>query len=1262
MLKLFTGFLKDKGHRPTNVDSVEAVRQAVLNFERSGLFQRDWYLRTYPDVAAANVDPMAHYLEVGWREGRKPHPFFDAKWYLSKNPDAAASGMSPLLHYWRFGERENRQPCPLFETAWYRATYHAPIGAGSPLGHYLAHRHLKRFSPNRFFDVVYYLDRNPDVAAAGVDPLEHFVSTGFREGRWPSEAFDVSYYVRKYLQGDARDPLTHYFDVGAAQGCLPSAPREEQSAANEIRKFTRKGADFEEFNPYIVGAHKPRAKVIAFYLPQFHAFPENDTWWGKGFTEWTNIGRGTPRFVGHYQPRVPRDFGFYDLSNPEVMPRQVDAAKAAGIHGFCFYYYNFNGKRLLDKPVEQFLANRSIDFPFCLLWANENWTRRWDGSEREILIRQDYRETDAPALIDDFARHFKDPRYIRIDGRPLLLLYRADVVPDVSVTLAHWRQLFETRHGVRPLIFMAQTFNNNDPRELGFDGAFEFPPHKITASLPVANGECQPLDDTFTAQVYKYDDIVAAAAAERPPHFPLVRTVFPSWDNDARRQGQGLTVIGSSPKSYERWLSNSIAFARNNPVQGENLVFVNAWNEWAEGAYLEPDLHFGSAYLNATARSVVGQANTRRRVLLVGHDAFPAGAQMILLNIAKALKNFAVEVEVLLCAGGDLAVAYEAVCPTTVAVDPAERKARIAKLAERGFSHAITNTTAAGVAVDALKDHGFQVLALVHELPRIVSEKGLASAARTIAELADTVVFPAAVVRDQFLSEVATVANATMVRPQGLYQKLQTIPDAKSRLAEEFGFPADARLVVNVGYGDLRKGVDLFCVASQLVAAKRDDTIFVWVGKLDESCAAWLQDAAAFPNVRFAGHRTDIDLFLSAADVFALTSREDPYPSVALEATSLSVPLIAFEAAGGISEMMRENGLGRIVPYGNVAALSEAICEVLGDGGVEQALRRKAKAYSSTSLEYDSYAFDLLHVLDPTVRRISVIVPNFNYARYLAERLNSVFDQGSPVFEVIVLDDASTDDSLAVLDGLSMATRREFKVIPNAANSGSVFAQWARGLAAARGDLVWIAEADDIAETDFLSRLVPSFADEETLFAFCDSKAIDENGNALPVSYKEYYSQVEPGALSHDLVLDSKEFATRFLAQRNLILNASAVVWRRDVLEKALASVRTELGSVKLIGDWLLYLAACGQGGKVAYCAEQKNRHRRHDGGVTLGMSLAKQVKEIGFGHDVVNRLFGEDPERSRAQEAYRAYLSARAEEPEEAETEAKPVKTASSL
>src|SRR6185437_8767787 len=277
-----------------------------------------------------------------------------------------------------------------------------------------------------------------------------------------------------------------------------------------------------------------------------------------------------------------------------TIKKQVRLAEAGGIYCFVFYYYWFNRKRLLERPVEKFLKDRDIKMPFCLMWANENWTRRWDGMEGEVLISQDYRADDDGRLLADFNRHFKDPRYIRIQGRPLLMIYRPGLIADAANVISRWRKNFEKKFAESPIFIMSQSFDDYDPTKLGMDGAIEFPPHKLTKHVPLVNSETKILDDTFSGQIYSYDDVARYSINEAVPEFPLIKTIVPSWDNDARRQGNGLVIQGSTPQKYEAWLSILVEKARTATFFGEPIVCVNAWNEWCEGAYLEPDLHFGS--------------------------------------------------------------------------------------------------------------------------------------------------------------------------------------------------------------------------------------------------------------------------------------------------------------------------------------------------------------------------------------------------------------------------------------------------------------------------------------------------------------------------------------------------------------------------------------------------------------------------------------------------------------------------------------------
>ncbi|MBR0750749.1 glycoside hydrolase family 99-like domain-containing protein [Bradyrhizobium jicamae] len=1222
------------------VEDLLAIKRYL---EALGLFDEAFYSATYPDVVAVGVNPFEHFFLYGFKEGRKPNSIFDPMWYVTTYPDVQEADIQPLLHYARYGESEGRRPSPYFQPAWYREKYAIP-SSDSPLGHYLKNR-VGPFSPIPEFDAQYYLQTYQDVAAASVDPFEHFIFHGYKEGRNPSGEFDTKFYIQRYFKGKTdQNPLLHYMEHRHEDGIYPSPPENEATIPAEIKRFTKPSALFEELRPLPASA-KSRAKVLAYYLTQFHAFPENDKWWGTGFTEWTNIARGVPRFKDHYQPRIPRDLGFYSLADVGTMRKQAKLAKAAGVYGFVFYYYWFNGKRLLEKPLEQFLKTRDIDMPFCLMWANENWTRRWDGMEGEVLISQDYLSEDDERMLGEYNRHFKDRRYIRIQGRPLLMIYRPRLIPDTANVIARWRAIFKTKFNEDPIIIMSQSFDDFDPGPNGMDGAIEFPPHKLTKFVPRVNSEAKILDDTFAGQIYSYDAVAKYSLEEPRPNFPLIKTVVPSWDNDARRQGSGLVIQGSTPQKYETWLSQLVEQAQKHTFFGEPFVCVNAWNEWCEGAYLEPDLHFGSAYLNATARAATGLSRdlSSPKILLVGHDAFPSGAQHLLLNIGKTLRSaFNIEVEYLLLAGGAMEGDYRAVAPLTVLKQASELPPALQHFREKGFTSAIVNTTASGRAAKFLSEMGFRTISLVHELPRILREKNLEDIAQMAIGSAQRVVFASEFVRDKLVEalELDAADERFLIRAQGSYKQIEPAPAEAAALRKEFDIGPSDKMVLGVGYADLRKGFDLFLQVWKLVRQNHPSVHFFWAGGIDPGLKEWLgpeiERAEATGRFHLAGFRSDMQALYSACDVYALTSREDPFPTVALEALSVGVPVVAFEDSGGIPGFLARENVGLVVPYCDVPAMAHAVGNFLRRPPSETEQARMTEIIE-TNFAFADYVRDLLRLAVPALPTISVAVPNYNYAHCLPERLYTIFDQNHPVEEVIVLDDCSSDDSINVIMKLADERQRDLSLVINEQNSGSVFAQWTKAAEMAKGEFLWIAEADDLSEPSFLTSLLTLMkGDPDIAFGFTDSKSIDADGAHVYASYKPYFASIEPGALSRTEVFAGSEFVTRFLSVKNTILNVSSVLWRREALLRALEACRADLRDLRMAGDWRIYLEAlAAPGAKIAYVADPLNVHRRHAASVTHSLKAQKHIAEIDSMHRVARQRFGLGSKDTASQAAY---------------------------
>ncbi len=352
-------------------------------------------------------------------------------------------------------------------------------------------------------------------------------------------------------------------------------------------------------------------RLIAFYLPQFHPIPENDAWWGLGFTEWRNVVSAKPQFAGHYQPHLPGELGFYDLRLVEIQRRQVELAKLYGIGGFAIYFYWFGGKRLLEHPLRQYLENRDLDLPFCLCWANENWSKRWDGRESDILIAQAHSESDDQQFIGYVSEYFADSRYIRIAGRPLLIVYRPDLLPSAKETAARWRQWCRAAGIGEIFLAYTQSFEASDPDKHGFDAAIEFPPNSWNA--PSARDRVRELVRDFSGLIRDWRAFPALSRDYVRPGYRLFRGVNAGWDNTARRSNAALIYVDSSPSAYREWLSNAVAdTVERFSDRSERLVFVNAWNEWAEGAHLEPDQKYAYAYLQATRDALMATAEDER--------------------------------------------------------------------------------------------------------------------------------------------------------------------------------------------------------------------------------------------------------------------------------------------------------------------------------------------------------------------------------------------------------------------------------------------------------------------------------------------------------------------------------------------------------------------------------------------------------------------------------------------------------------------------
>lgn len=1197
---------------------MEIIRQ-------SGLFLSDWYISQTPPAAQDGAQGILHFCLTGWREGLRPNPYFETGWYMQQNPDVAAGGLNPLVHYIIAGEGAGQDPSPWFFTTWYRQTYHIPAGT-SCLAHYLRRRMSGQVSPVPIFDAAWYLDHNRDVATGKGDPFEHFINFGVQETRDPAPDFDIKFYLARYskeLQG--KNPLLHYLANRDSGLFLPRRSAQEAGMAEAVRQAMRPAAFFEEFSP--LPAHAPRkAKLLAYYLPQFHRVSANDAWWGKGFTDWTNLGRALPRFVGHRQPRVPRDLGYYSLDDPQTLKRQIDMARQAGLAGFVFYYYWFNRQRLLEKPLEQFIADKTLDFSFCVMWANENWTRRWDGLEREVLIAQEYLEEDDEALVASFARLFADTRYIRIEGRPLLMIYRLRLIPNAVERLRKWRDLFKKNHNETPLIIMAQSMGDDyDPTPYELDGAVEFPPHKLSQQTARINEDLELLDPEFSATVHDYAALAETSLKLPVPDYPLIKAIVPGWDNDPRREGKGLALHHVTPEIYQHWLENLIEYTKKNKFYGERIVCINAWNEWAEGAFLEPDLHAGAAFLNATSRAVSEHQaqDLTAGILLVGHDAHPHGAQLLLLHIARQLKRqWGLKVYVLLLGVGPLLASYEDIAEVTIAYDKTLIGTHLDRYRRLGIRRGIVNSAASSRVVPWAQAREIDCILLIHELPQILKEYSLEIQTQQCCAAAKSVVYSSEFGAQACWEMLRTSRENEVILPQGEYLNITFDAQVRVRMRANLGLKESDYLIIGAGFGYIRKGFDLFLQLARRVTNTRKDVRFLWVGDIEfrlktylEPEMAVLQADGKFIHIPMT---SDLGDYFCAADVMALTSREDPLPTVVMQALACGLPCVAFDKTGGIPDLLRAENAGYVAHPADLDDYQHGLLGLLNHKKL-QARKQDLINIATEKFDFPRYVNQLVALVAPDLKQVSVAVINYNYARYLPARLQSIFAQTYPVREILFLDDASQDDSLAVARALAKEAQRDMTFIGNAENSGSVCAQWRRAALAAKGEYLWLCEADDTADPEFLSSLVEALEQAASpLLVFAESRAVDAQGQEIMSSYQGYYAQSGALPLLMSGVWETDEFARRFLSKRNLILNVSAVLWRREALLQALDQIK-DLEDWKLAGDWRVYLQLMmQQKGQVVYVAKPLNTHRRHDGGITETLDASLHFQEIEKIHNII--------------------------------------------
>ena len=648
----------------------------------------------------------------------------------------------------------------------------------------------------------------------------------------------------------------------------------------------------------------------------------------------------------------------------------------------------------------------------------------------------------------------------------------------------------------------------------------------------------------------------------------------------------------------------------------ENLN-TNASDTTEMQAILERPEILGNDFDSAdqmTNETVMSEVSlNKERIIVVVHEAQPAGAAMLSLNIVQTIKRQTdYEPIAIILRGGPLEENFQKECDTyclgeqsyDVLNNSAYLDEVLAKLAQEGVSYVMCNSVVTGITIPFLKKYNYRIIAMVHEMPTSIATYNFTAAAENIAIHAEHVIFAAKYVRDAFVRAFDCELEKCEIIQQGMYTPsiISYIEEKKTyqeALKERLNLDDDDVIVMGCGVGNFRKGLDLFGKIALCSMLKNEKLHFVWLGAVDNEFKSWinndLEKQGLLERMHWLPFQEQPAEVFAGADIYALTSREDPYPSVVMEAMAHFTPVIAFAESGGAPEAIADGG-GKVVPYGDCEAFAESILSLAANNEERLDIARHGKQFVS-SITPKRYIRKLIQLLcgvdiEPKLpenyKKVSVIIPNYNYERYLKLRIDSIVNQTYPPYEIIFLDDCSPDNSVEVAKKILEEIDIPYQIVPNTVNNGC-FRQWLKGISLAKGDYVWVAEADDLCEPDFLQNVMPAFEDDEVNLSYAQSEVIYDQGEHSGYIYTEYTKEIDPVKWSKSYVNRGASEIIEGLGIQNTIPNASGVVMRKSAFE----GIEEELSQYAISGDWFAYVYLIRQG-KIAFCSKVLNYHRRH--------------------------------------------------------------------
>ncbi len=760
-------------------------------------------------------------------------------------------------------------------------------------------------------------------------------------------------------------------------------------------------------------------KAVAFYLPQFHPIPDNDKWWGKGFTEWTNVVRGKPLFRHHYQPRLPADLGYYDLRLEETLVAQADLAREFGIHGFCFYYYWFNGKKLLNQPIELLARSNRVDTGFCVCWANENWSRNWDGQNRHVLLKQDYSLESNIDLIREMIPMMKDPRWIRHNGRPVMMVYRISIIPNWLETARLWREECRAA-GLGEIHLCAVRFGlenlDGPPADHGLDSYVLFPPHE-TVRVDIRDNMLD-LHKDFGGEIFDYSAVVDGDLDRfsKGYEWPVHRGTMLGWDNTARRLTSARVFHGATPFGFRRWITKLLAQEQQFRQDKESLLFINAWNEWAEGTYLEPDQRWGRGNLAAfqsAVRSVEGvQAVTLERGIASapktpsllagvgspvdgkGHlSSFPVwhqGARAQVPNLPTVMLCAHVSGHHLFGGERSLLDVLDALAQlplnVVVTLPSANNNSYIAEISKRStgcytFSYPQWTGNRSAYAwltttfADIIARHNVDI---VHANTIVLLEPSLAAQlmrrtsvihSRELISLDEPLQDMIGLKTSEIVAQVLRrcdwiIGNSRATcRLFGKGDRTLYVPNA----LKPSDFDMANRYGETIKFGIVssnipKKGIEDFVEVALRAADRVPNARFVVVGPESDRTREWAQEVKEGKrpaNLAFLGYRETPRKAMSELNVLLnLSHFAESFGRTVAEAMAAYRPVISYDW-GALPELVRHGQNGFLVPYKDVSAVVDAIEAICSDRALVEKMGRAGRTFVEGNFTHDNLLREL---------------------------------------------------------------------------------------------------------------------------------------------------------------------------------------------------------------------------------------------------------------------------------------------------------------